>query len=76
VAIALLGWGSLADLPEAARLAETIAAWWPQILRFLQTITIGRTEASTINAAAYASTAPGNSRRTTSGEQAEPPRIR
>ncbi len=36
---------SLVDLPEATRLAETIDAWWPQILGFLQTsITNGRTE--------------------------------
>ncbi len=26
-----------ADLPEATRLAETIDAWWPQILGFLET---------------------------------------
>jgi hypothetical protein len=26
-----------ADLPEATRLAETIDAWWPQILGFFET---------------------------------------
>ena len=36
---------SLVDVPEATRLAETIDAWWPQILGFLETsITNGRTE--------------------------------
>ena len=35
------------DLPEATRLAETIEAWWPQILGFLETgITNARTEAT------------------------------
>ena len=36
---------SLVDVPQATRLAETIDAWWPQILGFLETsITNGRTE--------------------------------
>jgi transposase len=36
---------TLVDLPEATRLAETIDAWWPEILGFLETgITNGRTE--------------------------------
>jgi transposase len=34
-----------ADMPETTRLAETIDAWWPQILAFLQLrITNARTE--------------------------------
>ena len=33
------------DMPEATRLAETIDAWWPEVLGFLETgITNGRSE--------------------------------
>lgn len=37
-------WCAVADIPEVTALAETIAAWWPQIKAFL---TLGITNAAT-----------------------------
>jgi transposase len=52
--------GAHSDLPELERLAGTIEAWWPELLRFLQTgITNAGTDATNRTMKTVARTAYG-----------------